>query len=70
MKVELHFHDSKSLDKIVLKLPLKDGTIIDYVFVRDYEFNAPSAASAVVLGRSSNGNIVWKTEDGKLLKDL
>ena len=49
---------------------IKDGTIINYVFVRDYEFNAPSAASAVVLGRTSNGNTDWKTEDGKLLKDL
>lgn len=36
----------------------------------DYEFNAPSAASAVVLGHTSNGNMDWKTEDGTKLKDL
>lgn len=48
----------------------EDGVIADRVFVKDYEFNAPSAASAVVLGRSSNGQIAWKTEDGVLLKDL
>lgn len=48
----------------------EDGVIADRVFVKDYEFNAPSAASAVVLGRSSNGQIAWKTEDGVLLRDL
>lgn len=49
---------------------IKDGIIEDRIFVRDYEFNAPSAASAVILGRTSNGNIDWKTADGKKLKDL
>lgn len=49
---------------------IKEGVITDRVFTRDYEFNAPSAASAVVLGHTSNGNIDWKTADGKKLKDL
>lgn len=40
------------------------------VFMQDYEFNALSAASAVILGRTSNGNIDWKTSDGRTLKDL
>ena len=48
----------------------EDGVIADRVFVKDYEFNAPSAASAVVLGRSSNGQITWKTKDGVILRDL
>lgn len=47
-----------------------DGTIVDSVFQSDFEFSAPSAASAVALGRTSNGNIDWKTEDGTKLKDL
>ena len=47
-----------------------DGTIEDRTFTKDYEFSAPSAASAVIMGRTSNGNIDWKTEDGILLKDL
>ena len=34
------------------------------------EFHAPSAASAVILGHTSNGNVDWKTDDGKKLKDL
>ena len=47
-----------------------DGTIVDRKFVRNYEFSAPSAASAVVLGHTSNGNVDWKTSDGTKLKDL
>ena len=49
---------------------IKDGTISDCVFTRDYEFKAPSAASAVILGHTSNGNVDWKTADGVKLKDL
>ena len=49
---------------------IKDGTISDRVFTRDYEFKAPSAASAVILGHTSNGNVDWKSSDGTKLKDL
>ena len=49
---------------------VKDGTIFDRLFTRDYEFKAPSAASAVILGHTSNGNVDWKTADGTKLKDL
>lgn len=52
------------------KALIKDGTISDRVFTRDYEFKAPSAASAVILGHTSNGNVDWKTADGVKLKDL
>jgi hypothetical protein len=44
-----------------------DGIIVDGRFVRNYEFSSPSSASAVVLGRNSNGNHDWKTDDGQLL---
>lgn len=40
------------------------------VFVQDYEFDSPSSAAGVVLGRSSNGRVEWKTVTGKTLKDL
>lgn len=49
---------------------VKDGVIVNRIFTRDYEFNAPSAASAVVMGHTSNGNVDWKTADGVKLKDL
>lgn len=47
-----------------------DGTICEGTFSRDYEFSSPSAAAAVVRGSHSNGNILWKTQDGVKLRDL
>lgn len=49
---------------------IEEKLIQEGVFVKDYEFSAPSAASAVVLGHTSNGNVDWKTETGIRLKDL
>jgi len=49
---------------------IADGIVVDRRFTKDYEFAAPSAASAVVLGHNSNGNNDWKTNDGIKLKDL
>jgi hypothetical protein len=41
-----------------------------YTFTQDYVFASPSTAAGVVLGRSSNGRVEWKTEDGRTLKQL
>lgn len=49
---------------------IKDKIIQDDIFIKDYEFSSPSAASAVVLGHNSNGNVDWKTESGVKLKDV
>ncbi len=48
----------------------EDGTIVNRIFTKDYEFSAPSAASAVIIGRASNGYKDWKTADGRTLKEL
>ena len=40
------------------------------IFSQDYEFNSPSTAAGVVLGRSSNGRTEWTTVDGVTLKQL
>jgi hypothetical protein len=34
-----------------------------YVFGEDYAFSSPSAAAAVVCGRSANGRTAWVVED-------
>ena len=47
-----------------------DGTIVNGIFQKNYEFTAPSAASSVVIGTPSNGNKDWKNENGKTLKEL
>lgn len=40
-----------------------------YVFIKDYVFNSPSAASDIVLGNSTSGWKKWKTESGKTLEE-
>ncbi|MDT0650545.1 DUF4357 domain-containing protein, partial [Autumnicola edwardsiae] len=37
-------------------------------FVQDYLFSSPSAAAAIVMGRSANGLTEWKLADGRILK--
>ncbi len=41
-----------------------------YRFTQDYEFASPSAAAAAVNGGNVAGPLVWKTEDGKTLKQI
>jgi hypothetical protein len=48
----------------------KDGIDSNNVLLKDLLFRTPSGASSFVLGAPTNGNIEWKTEDGKTLKDL
>lgn len=40
------------------------------VLQKDILFKTPSGASSFVLGAPTNGNIEWKTEDGKTLKEM
>ena len=63
-------HKVNSLKHKFREKLVADGTIVDSVFVKDYEFSSPSGASSTILGRPSNGNEDWKTEDGTKLKDL
>lgn len=55
--------------KLRIKLE-EDGTIVNGILTKDYEFSSPSAASAIMLGRPSNGNTDWKDTSGISLKDL
>ncbi|MDR3299105.1 MAG: DUF4357 domain-containing protein [Candidatus Accumulibacter sp.] len=45
----------------------RDGNSI---LLKDILFKTPSGASCFVLGAPTNGNIEWKTEDGKTLKEV
>ena len=53
---------------------VKSGVLRDeggvYRFSQDYEFDSPSTAAGVVLGRSANGRLEWKDSTGRSLKDL
>lgn len=39
-------------------------------FSQDYEFNSPTSAASVVLGRTANGRTEWKDKDGRTLKEI
>ena len=39
-------------------------------FSQNYSFDSPSTAAGVVQGRSANGRIDWKDEQGRTLKDI
>jgi len=53
---------------------LAQGVIVEngqhYVFTQNQVFNSPSTAAGVVMGRTANGRIEWKTKEGKTLKEL
>ncbi len=40
------------------------------LFTRDHLFSSPSAAAAVLLGRSANGLLEWKDDKGRSLKEI
>ncbi len=48
---------------------LDAGVVKDSKFTKDYLFSSPSMAAAVIMGRSANGLIEWKKEDGTTMKD-
>lgn len=49
----------------------KNASINDcHILQEDVLFSSPSSAAMVVIGKSANGWISWKTKDGKTLHDL
>jgi hypothetical protein len=37
---------------------------------KDHQFESPTAAASVILGKSSNGRIRWKDKSGNTLREL
>ena len=48
---------------------LRAQYVVNGITKEDVSFNSPSTAANFVTGRSSNGMILWKTEDGMTLKN-
>ncbi len=61
---------SSELRKTLLSQSIFEDTGTAYRFVQDYFFTSPSAASDVLLGRSSNGRIEWKDDEKRPLKEI
>jgi hypothetical protein len=62
--------NQKIIEKLLLNkyLEKKDNSL--YIFVKDYVFNSPSAASDIVLGNSTSGWKKWKTKDDRTLEEI
>ncbi|MCX6739508.1 MAG: GIY-YIG nuclease family protein [Candidatus Parcubacteria bacterium] len=43
---------------------------VGYEFIKDFVFNSPSAASDIVLGNSTSGWELWKTTEGKKMREV
>lgn len=63
---------TRSCPEFVTKKRDQYKKIIDenYTLLEDILFNTPSGAAAFVCGSSANGNIEWKTAEGKTLKQI
>jgi hypothetical protein len=53
---------------------VEQGVFVDsgqyYEVTQDYNFNSPSTAAGVLLGRAANGRTEWKTANGHTLKSI
>ncbi|WP_245693470.1 DUF4357 domain-containing protein [Salinimicrobium catena] len=56
------FRQSLIDDNIIVEVNNK------FVLIEDHLFSSPSAAAAIVMGRSANGLTEWKLKDGRILK--
>ena len=70
-------HITQSFPKSVLALKeelIQQGCIREengeWVFQENYEFGSPSTAASLIMGRSANGLIEWKNQDGDNLKAI
>lgn len=62
--------NQKTIENLIQNGYLTKRDDLTYIFLKDYVFNSPSAASDIILGNSSNGWIKWKSNDGKTLADI
>lgn len=62
--------NKKNIDKLISNgyLEKKDENL--YIFIKEYVFNSPSAASDIILGNSTSGWQKWKTKDKKTLEAI
>ncbi len=62
--------NSRKLRDELIEKGTIDATAEPYMFADSELFSSASAAASVILGYSVNGLNVWKTTDGKTLKEL
>jgi len=62
--------NQKNIEKLISNNVLEKKNDDLYIFVKDYVFNSPSAASNIVLGNSTSGWKKWKTKNGETLENI
>lgn len=60
----------KIIEKLITSGYLKDNGNDLYIFIKDYIFSSPSAASDIILGNSTSGWKKWKTKANKTLEEV
>lgn len=72
-RMEIVHSAVESVSALRAKL-FQDGVLVEengrLRFTQDYLFSSPSGAAAVVLGRTANGWVEWKDENGKTLNEV
>lgn len=62
--------NKRLIEKLLTSGHIKNQSEKLYIFIKDYVFNSPSAASSLILGNATNGWDKWKTETGKTLHEI
>ncbi len=60
----------KSYQNLRKQLINNENIVSGNKFIKNYLFTAPSSASAVLTGTSTNGKILWKSAEGITLKEM
>ncbi len=58
----------KRKELVELGVLAQQGSVL--AVAQDYLFDSPSTAAGVLLGRSANGRIEWKDQQGQTLKTI
>lgn len=60
----------KVVEKLISNNYLRKQDDNLFIFLKDYVFNSPSAASDIILGNSTSGWKKWKTDSGLTLEEV
>ncbi|MDO8658343.1 MAG: GIY-YIG nuclease family protein [Candidatus Levybacteria bacterium] len=62
--------NQKIVEKLISNNYLQKQNDNLFIFLKDYVFNSPSAASDIILGNSTSGWKKWKTDNGLTLEEI
>ena len=69
-RIKKEMNPRLNASKLVLEYRNDKNVVKDNIVQKDIVFNSPSTAAQFVNGRSTNGNIAWKDEEGKKIGEF